>query len=160
VAREGRGPGQGTGSVIVTVQRDIVIQRPAREIFEALTNFGEGSRWYTGVVEAEHEPPGPIAEGTRITQVRLQGRRRELTRYLVKAYEPDRGITLESVGVTPPSTIRYGLAEAAPGVRLTCVIEVKTGGLLFRLVESRLRRDLDTKLGETLDTFCQAMERA
>jgi hypothetical protein len=40
------------------------------------------------------------------------------------------------------------------------VIEVKTGGLLFRLVESRLRRDLDTKLGETLDTFCQAMERA
>ena len=112
------------------------------------------------MVEAEHEPPGPIAEGTRITQVRLQGRRRELTRYLVKAYEPDRGITLESVGVTPPSTIRYGLAAAVPGVRLTCVIEVKTGGLLFRLVESRLRRDLDTKLGETLDTFCQAMERA
>lgn len=112
------------------------------------------------MADAEYEPPQPIAEGTRITQVRVQGTRQEVTRYLVKAYELGRGITLESVGAMPPSTIRYSLADASPGVKLRCSIEVKTGGLLFRLVESRLRRDLDTKLGETLDAFCQAMERA
>lgn len=112
------------------------------------------------MAEAEYEPPQPIVAGTRITQVRVQGTRRELTRYVVKAYDSGRGLTLESVGAMPPSTIRYSLADASPGVRLSCSIEVKTGGLLFRLVESRLRRDLDTKLGETLDAFCQAMERA
>jgi len=66
-------------------------------------------------------------------------------------------VQVAAAEVAPAHALDHGLAEAVPGVRLTCVIEVKTGGLLFRLVESRLRRDLDTKLGETLEAFRGAM---
>ncbi len=141
------------------MERDVTIRASATAIFEALTNFGPGSPWYTTVSEVRIEPPGPIAEGTAITQVRDESGRRDLTRYLVAGIERDRSLTLESVGVRPASTIRYILAEEGPAVKLTCAITVTTAGLV-RLVDSRLRRDLDRRLGETLDTFRGVMEQS
>lgn len=105
------------------------------------------------------EPPGPIGEGTAITQFRDEAGRRDVTRYLVAGYELDRSLTLESVGARPASTIDYRLAGEGQEVKLTCAITVATGGLV-RLVDSRLKRDLDKRLGETLDTFRAVMERS
>lgn len=124
----------------------------------ALTNFGPGSAWYTQVAEAEVEPAGAVAPGSRIRQVRLDGARREETRYLVEDLEPDRALQLQSVGARPASTIGYRLAEAPAGTRLTCSIRVETSGIL-KLVESRLRRDLERKLESTLAAFKETMER-
>ena len=108
-------------------------------------------------MEAEIEPAGPIATGSRVTQVRLDGARREEKRYLVEKIEPDRELRLQSIAARPASTIGYLLAEAAAGTRLTCSIRVETGGLL-RLVESRLRRDLERRLESTLADFKARME--
>ena len=105
------------------------------------------------------QPPGSISEGTEITQYRDESGGREVTRYLVTGYQGSRNLTLQSIGARPPSTIAYNLTEAEAGVRLTCAITVKTSGLL-RLVESRLRRDLERKLGETLDAFRAVMEQS
>jgi len=110
------------------------------------------------VAEAQVEPAGAIAEGSRITQVRLDGARREETRYLVEAVETDRELRLQSVGVTPRSIIEYRLAAAPAQTRLICSIRVETGGLL-RLVETRLRRDLERKLEATMESFKESMER-
>lgn len=141
------------------MERDVVIRQSAAAVFEALTNFGTGSRWYTGVTEVRLEPDGPVAQGTAITQFREETGRREVTRYLVAAVEPPRILTLQSVGAKPASTIHYSLAPDGAAVKLTCAITVETGGLV-QLVNSRLRRDLDNKLGETLDTFRGVMEQS
>jgi hypothetical protein len=109
------------------------------------------------VAEARVEPAGPIAGGSRVTQLRVDGLRREETRYLVESVEPDRSLCLQSVGVKPASTIRYRLSPSNGGAILSCTIQVETAGLL-RLVEARLRRDLERKLGETLETFKVSME--
>ena len=135
-----------------------MIARGAPEIFAALTNFGPGSRWYTQVAEAQIEPAGMLAPGSRITQVRLDGARREETRYLVQSFELDRELRLQSVGARPASIIEYLLTEAAADTRLSCSIRIETGGLL-RLVESRLGRDLERKLESTLASFKESMER-
>ena len=135
-----------------------MIGRAAAAIFAALTNFGPGSPWYTQVAEAQVEPSGPVGLGSRITQVHIDGARREETRYLVDRFQLDRALCLRSVGVKPASTIDYQLNEDASRTRLSCSIQVQTGGLL-RLVESRLRRDLDRKLEKTLDQFKETMER-
>ncbi len=140
------------------MERDVTIRASATAIFEALTNFGPGSPWYTTVNEVRIEPPGPIGEGTAVTQVRDESGRRDVTRYRVAGFEQDRRLTLESVGVRPASTIDYTVAEEGPAVKLTCTITVTTAGFV-RLVDSRLRRDLDRKLGETLDTFRGVMEQ-
>lgn len=108
------------------------------------------------MADEQHDPPGPLAAGTQITQFREEGGRREVTRYLISGWDPARSLTLQSVGTRPASTIRYSLEEVTAGVQLTCAIAVDTGGLL-RLVESRLRRNLDAKLGDTLDVFSGAM---
>ncbi len=134
-----------------------MIARGAPEIFAALTNFGPGSPWYTQVAEAQVEPTGVLAPGSRITQVRLDGVRREETRYRIESFEPDRELRLRSVGARPASVIEYLLADAAADTRLACSIRVETGGLL-RLVESRLRRDLERKLESTLTSFKESME--
>jgi hypothetical protein len=126
------------------------------EIFGALTDFGPGSRWYTGVADEQHEPPGLVGAGTQITQFRDERGRRDVTRYLISGWDPPRSLTLQSVGASPASTIRYTLEDGTAGVTLSCAIAVETGGLL-RLVESRLRRNLEAKLGETLDAFRRAM---
>ncbi len=105
------------------------------------------------------EPPGPVGKGTEITQFRDEEGRRDVTRYLVAAYELNRSLTLESVGARPASTIDYRLGEEGQEVKLTCAINVATGGLV-RLVDARLRRDLDNRLGKTLDTFRAVMERS
>jgi hypothetical protein len=110
------------------------------------------------VTEAQVEPAGAITEGSRITQVRFDGARREETRYLVEAVEADRQLRLQSVGVRPASVIEYKLADAPVHTRLTCSIRVETGGLL-RLVEARLGRDLERKLEATLESFKESMER-
>ncbi len=98
-----------------------------------------------------------LAPGSRITQVRLDGVRREETRYLVESFAPDRELRLQSVGARPASVIEYLLTDAAADTRLECSIRVETGGLL-RLVESRLRRDLERKLESTLTSFKESME--
>jgi hypothetical protein len=108
------------------------------------------------VADEQHDPPGAVAAGTQITQFREERGRREETRYLISGWEPSRSLTLQSVGARPASTIRYGLEDVTAGAKLTCAIAVETGGLL-RLVESRLRRNLDAKLGETLEAFRGAM---
>jgi len=108
------------------------------------------------VADEQHDPPGAVAAGTQITQFREERGRREETRYLIWGWEPSRCLTLQSVGARPASTIRYGLEDVTAGAKLTCAIAVETGGLL-RLVESRLRRNLDAKLGETLEAFRGAM---
>ncbi|GAC1479615.1 MAG: hypothetical protein PVSMB9_03460 [Candidatus Dormibacteria bacterium] len=110
-------------------------------------------------MEVRREPPGPLAEGSEITQFREESGRREVTRYLVSAYAANQSLTLQSVGARPPSTIAYNLEEVEAGVKLTCAITVETRRLL-RLVESRLRRDLDRRLGETLEAFRGVMDHA
>ena len=109
------------------------------------------------MAEARVEPAGAITEGSRITQVHFDGARREETRYLVEAVEADRQLRLQSVGARPVSVIEYQLADASAHTRLACSIRVETGGLL-RLVEARLRRDLERKLETTLESFKESME--
>ncbi|HSO94347.1 MAG TPA: hypothetical protein VLS53_07760, partial [Candidatus Dormibacteraeota bacterium] len=70
----------------------------------------------------------------------------------------DRELRLQSVGAKPASIIGYRLDEVTAGTRLTCSIRVETGGLL-KLVESRLRGDLERKLESTLAAFKETMER-
>lgn len=135
-----------------------MIARRAEDVFAELINFGPGSRWYTAVAREEHTPPGPIVAGTQISQFRDERGREAMTRYLVRELAPGRLLTLESVAARPESSIHYVLSEVPEGVRLTCSIAVQTGGLL-KLVESRLRRDLDGKLAQTLATFRSAVEQ-
>ena len=136
-----------------------MIARTAGDIFGALTNFGPGSLWYTQVVAVEIEPHGPLAAGSRIIQMHVDGSRREQTGYEVDGIEPDRELRLLSVGARPASTIEYRLTDAGGNTRLRCSIQVQTGGLL-RLVESRLRRDLEGKLEATLKSFKESIERS
>src|SRR4051794_23590477 len=107
-------------NTMITVEKSIIIARPAEQVFAMLASFGNRSSWNTKVLEETQSPPGPIHIGTRITQVyRILGGRVRLTSQIAELI-PNRKLMLRSTPETLPSVIwTYQLDPVETGTRMT-----------------------------------------
>ena len=110
------------------------IDRPAAEVWEALTDWSNAHRWMPGVDRMEAQ--GETAEGT---EIRFQARNAERASVIARC-ETGRSIVLRSVqgGVTADYT--YELHPAGDGAtRVTLVAECRFRGLLLLLMSPLIR---------------------
>jgi uncharacterized membrane protein len=133
-----------------TVEKSVVIDRPAEEVFAFVSDQTNAPAWQRGLVEVRRTSDGPIGVGTRHTFVRtLMGRTirgsNEYTRY-----EPSRLVAFK--GTSGAMDVRASYAVQPEGLarsRLTAWLELRSPGLL-RLVEPfvamSLRRDVEANL--------------
>jgi carbon monoxide dehydrogenase subunit G len=111
-----------------------MIDRPAAEVWEALTDWSNAHRWMPGVDRMEAQ--GETAEGT---EIRFQARNAERASVIARC-ETGRSIVLRSVqgGVTADYT--YELHPAGDGAtRVTLVAECRFRGLLLLLMSPLIR---------------------
>lgn len=134
---------------MISVTANVVIDRPADEVFAYLSNFEHNPSWQQGMRAARFTTDPPLRVGSRYEQeARFMGRAVRST-FVVEALEPGSSITIRSVAGTFPITVTRsvsphpdgGTAVSAhvrgePGRRFAIA-----GPLLRRLVERSVRGD-------------------
>ena len=129
------------------------IDRPAREVWEALTDWDSAHRWMAGVDRMEAQ--GETAAGT---EIRFHARDAERTSVIARC-DAGHSIVLRSVqgGVTADYT--YELQPAGDGAtRVTLVAECRFRGLLYLLMSPLIRRAIRSADGKQLEQLKRVVE--
>ena len=129
------------------------IERPAAEVWDALTRWSDAPTWMAGIDRMEAH--GDTAVGTRLS---FYARGKERGSEIVRC-EPGRALTLRSVqgGVTADYT--YTLDDAGDGrTRMVLVARCQTSGLLWGLVGPLIRFGMRMADKGQLDALKQHLE--
>lgn len=116
---------------------DVVIARPRREVWAALTDWDRARHWMDGVDRLSAD--GPVATGTALT---FTTNGRDRTSSILDATEEE-SLTIRSQlrGIT--ADYAYGLEDVDGGTRVTLVATVATNGvqrLLGPVYKEAMRR--------------------
>ena len=111
------------------LERDIVIDKPASEVFAFVSEPRNLPAWQHSVVEVSRDD-GPVEVGTRFAEVRHFLGKQLVSTVEVIELEPDRCFTVRIVDGSVRATVYHLLEALGERTRLTVVGEVKVSGLL------------------------------
>jgi uncharacterized membrane protein len=136
------------------IERSIVIDRSADELWEFVHDTSKAALWQTTLSESEKLSDGPLRVGSRVRDVRhFLGLRIPMT-WEVTEYEPARTSAVRSVSGPVPFTGRYRVEAADGGTKFTVIGELDAHGF-FKVTEpvfARIAgRELEANLGHLRD---------
>jgi carbon monoxide dehydrogenase subunit G len=136
------------------IERSILIDRPAEEVWEFVHDTANNLLWQTTLAESEKLTEGPMDVGTRVREVRhFLGLRIETT-WEMTEYEPNSTSAIRGVSGPIPLSGRYRVEAVGDGTRFTVTGELDAHGL-FKLAEpvfARIAgRELEANLGHLKD---------
>ena len=139
---------------MTTIEESVFIHRAPDDVFRFVSDPTNSARWQTTVLQSRQTTPGPMAVGTRATEVRrFLGRRLE-SEWEVVEYEPPRTSAVRGVSGPIPFTGRFTVEPADGGTRFTFGVELDAHGF-FKLAEpifSQItRREIASNLGHLKD---------
>jgi uncharacterized protein YndB with AHSA1/START domain len=141
----------------VRLEREIVIDRSAAEVFAFTAEPRNLPRWQTSVV-AVHREDGPVEVGTRFTEVRhFVGKRFESTVEVI-GLEPGQAFSVKVVDGPLPLTIHHMIEALGGRTRVTLVGQAKPGGLL-RLAAAAMAKAAEHEAGHDLARLKELLER-
>jgi uncharacterized protein YndB with AHSA1/START domain len=143
---------------MIKVEKSIVIDRSAQEVFAYVSDHTNAPRWQRGLLEVRRETEGPIGVGTRHTLVRaFMGRRMEASNEFTE-YQPTR---LVSFKVTADSMAAQGwyIVElmGSGHTKLTSRIEMQASGLI-RLAQPLMAASLSREVVANLSDLKRLLE--
>src|SRR5712691_354027 len=119
---------------MTTIERSIVIDRPAEQVWEFVHDTTKDTLWQTTLVESQQLTDGPARVGARVREIRrFLGVRAELTRELTR-YEPETRSSFKTVSGPVPMTGGYALDRVDRATRLTATGELDAHGF-FKVAE-------------------------
>ena len=122
------------------LKADIVIQRPAAEVFDYISNFENNTAWQRGMKEARFTTDPPLAVGSQYEQTANFMGKPVVTRFEVTDFQPGRSITIESIESTFPIQVtRYVEPLSDTRTRVRAEINGQPGGAM-RLLAPLTRR--------------------
>jgi hypothetical protein len=139
------------------LQREIVINQPAEEVFDFATDARNEPRYNPRILDVEKTTPGPIGRGTHFVLVsKAMGQRTEVE-YEITAYERPRQMTSRTIRGLPLMDVESAetFELVSGGTRMRWVWEVKGRGVAGRLMTLVLAR----MLGRRLDTAFANIKR-
>lgn len=126
---------------MVTVERTIVIHRPAEDVFAYVSDQTNAPRWQRGLLEVQRTTAGPIRLGSRHDVVRtFMGRRLTVSNEYTR-YEPNTLVAFEWSGTTPGHASYTVEPVATESAKLIARIEL-SAGILAPLVAAVLRGEV------------------
>lgn len=140
---------------MITVEKSIVIDRRAEDVFAYVSDQTNAPHWQAGLIEVRRTTDDPVGIGTRHAFVRtFMGRRMEGSNEYAR-WEPNKLVAFKAtsgpVGLEASYVVEQAGTERA---RLTSRLEMRAPGLL-RLAEplmaASLRRDVEANLGTLKD---------
>lgn len=111
-------------------KHEIVVARPAGEVFDFIADFENSPSWQGGMVACRWTSDTRLEVGSTYDQeARFLGRP-ILTSFVVTAYEPGRSISIESTKSTFPIQVTRSVEPAEGGCRVTAHVRGQPTGLL------------------------------
>jgi uncharacterized membrane protein len=143
---------------MVTVEKGIVIDRPAEDVFAFVSDHTNAPRWQRGLLEVRRASDGPIGVGTRHTLVRtFMGRRLEASNQFTH-YEPNKLVAFDIISSWVPGHGSYVVEPAGTHrARLTARVELRPMGL-FRVAEPLMAAALTREVEANLDALKSLLE--
>jgi uncharacterized protein YndB with AHSA1/START domain len=143
---------------MLTVERNLTIDRPIHDVFEYLSDFTHTEQWDPGTVSTTRTDDGPLGVGATFHNISMfRGKKTELD-YEISRY--DAGSLLEFTGNNKTATARDHLEfsgdAASTTVRYRATFEFHG---VARLAAPFLRRGLDNLADETVAKMKDALER-
>lgn len=114
-------------------EHQVVIARPVSVVFSYMDDVNREGEWQPSIIEAQKDPPGETAVGTRKRYIsEFMGRRIENT-YVTTLFEPSERVSYET---TPDSVLRARVdlrfESVGAGTKVTMAFRGKlTGPLRF-----------------------------
>ncbi len=142
---------------MVKFEFTVDVNRPVSEVFEYLTDPANLPEWQSSAIEAKKDTPGPMGQGTRMTEVRkFLGRRMEST-VEVTEYEPDRKFSLKALSGPVPFEVHHTFESEGGGTRIRFVGEGDPGGF-FKLAEPIVARNAERQFKGDFETLKDLLE--
>jgi carbon monoxide dehydrogenase subunit G len=139
---------------VITVEKQVVVDRPAPEVFAFLADVRNEERWNPNVVSIESPTDGPLAVGDTFAGVYRQGGRMEFE--LVEAVHPSR-LVFRGGGRRMRLTASLELEPVGSATRVLMRGEMQPRGPM-RLLEPLLRKPIERQYGRVTERFWQVIE--
>ena len=140
---------------MVRIEFTVEVKRPPSDVFAYLTDVANLPEWQSSAIEASAD--GPMAVGTRISEVRkFLGRRMEST-VEVTEYEPDAKFSLKTVSGPVPFEVSHTLRGEDGGTNLTFVGVGEPGGF-FKLAEPLVAKQAERQFKGDFETLKDLLE--
>jgi uncharacterized protein YndB with AHSA1/START domain len=122
----------------------IEIDRPVEEVFAFITDLGNAHLWAVDLVEVRHN--GPLARGSRGTDVRRIGRKEVELPWEVTRHDPPRVLDL-IYGDPFPATAAFTFEPTSRGTRMSCDTTLRLRGIhrLMAPLAARQARKTDAE---------------
>jgi uncharacterized protein YndB with AHSA1/START domain len=135
----------------------IVVDRPVEEVFTYLTDPTNLPEWQSMVLESRQESPGPMREGTKITDFRkFLGRRFETT-VEVTAFEPNKRVDFTAISGPIPFRMNHTFEAADGSTAIKVAAEGDPGGF-FKLAEPLVQRQAERQFKNDYSTLKDLLE--
>jgi len=134
------------------------IDRPAKAVFDFVSDSSNNPRWQRGQLSCVWTTPAPHGLGSIYEQeARFLGRTVS-TRFKVVDFDPGRSITIESIESSFPIRVRRSVEPLAPErSRVTAEISGEPGGF-FGLIGPVLRRLAQRSVDADYDRLVKLLE--
>lgn len=140
--------------------KSIVIHRPVDDVFEYMNDVSREPEWQPQLIEAEQSPAGATAVGSRRRYVSEFMGKQLVNTYVVKVYEPNTRLVVETTKDSVLDATSEILWEAVPeGTRVTMVLEGRPKGALRFVPASILESTFEKEVMTTLKRLKERLER-
>jgi uncharacterized protein YndB with AHSA1/START domain len=135
----------------------VMVDRPVAEVWTYITDPDRAPEWQASAIEVKRESPGPIAVGSRWTEVRkFLGKRIDQTMEVTEL-EPERAFSLKARSGPVPIEVRHTFSAADGRTRIQVDFKGEPGGF-FKLAEPLVVRTAQRQFQGDLDTLKDLLE--
>lgn len=129
-------------------RHQVVIRRPAREVYAFIADGLNGPKWRSGILDIAHVSGSGVG-ATYKQGVRGPGGRRVDADYRITAWKPNSLLAFEAIAGPVRPTGEYVLEEIEGGTRLTFAMRAELGGLKKLLMGGAVQRTMDSEVEAT-----------
>jgi uncharacterized membrane protein len=129
-------------------RHQVMIRRPASEVFGFLADGLNGPKWRSGILDIVHVSGSGI--GAIYKQgVKGPGGRRVDADYAITAYEPNSRLAFAAIAGPVRPTGVYVLEEVEGGTSLTFTLQAELSGIKKLLMGGAVQKTMDSEVGAT-----------
>jgi uncharacterized protein YndB with AHSA1/START domain len=126
-------------------RNQVMIQRPAADVFAFIADGLEGPRWRPGILDIAHVAGSGVG-ATYKQGVKGPGGRRIDADYRVTAFEPNRRLAFEAIAGPVRPTGEYLLEDVGGTTRVTFALQAELGGIQRLLMGGMVQKTMDAEV--------------
>lgn len=139
---------------MIRVEKEVLVDRPAEEVFDFLADVRNEQRWNSNVIAIESESDGPLSVGGRFEGVYRRGGRMRFE--LVEAVGPSR-LVFRGGGRQMALVATLELERVSSATRVRMKAEMEPRGPV-KLLAPLMRKPIERQYERVSESFRQVVE--